>query len=152
MCPGTMRCDGMKDEDITIAIVPSWDSEEIVALYRTAGWWEDTGHPDTIIPLIFSGSFAVVVASDTKNRAVGMGRVLSDGVSDAYIQDVVVDPRCRGQGIGRRIIRELVSACRRAGISWIALVAEPGTHTFYEPLGFTVMEDYTPMKYTGDTQ
>ena len=71
-------------------------------------------------------------------------------VSAMPFSDVVVDSRCRGRGIGKRIIKELVFTCRKAGISWIALVAEPGTRSFYEPLGFTVMEDYTPMKYTGD--
>lgn len=142
----------MKGEEVTVAVVSSWDADEIIALYRAEGWWEETHHPEKIIAAIFSGSFAVAVAYDAGKRAVGMGRVLSDGVSDAYIQDVVVDSRCRGQGIGKRIIKELVLTCRKAGISWIALVAEPGTRNFYEPLGFTVMEDYTPMKYTGDNK
>ncbi|WAI00892.1 GNAT family N-acetyltransferase [Methanogenium organophilum] len=141
----------MNNEEITVAVVPSWDAEEIVALYRVAGWWDEVSRADHMIPAIFSGSFAVAVAYNIDKRAVGMGRVLSDGISDAYIQDVVVDPRFRGQGIGKRIVQELVDTCRQAGIGWIALVAEPGTHTFYEPLGFTVMEDYLPMKYEGDT-
>lgn len=142
----------MNTEDITVSVVPAWDAEQIVALYRSAGWWEEMSDAVTVIPALFDGSFAVAVAYTRDNRAVGMGRVLSDGVSDAYIQDVVVDPACRGgQGIGKRIIQLLVDTCRQAGITWIALIAEPGTHTFYAPpLGFTVMEDYLPMKYEGD--
>lgn len=142
----------MNGEGVTVEIVPSWDAEEIVALYRAGEWWEEVPDAANLIFGIFSGSFAVAVAYTADKKAVGMGRVLSDGVSDAYIQDVVVDPRFRGQGIGKQLINELVSTCQNAGISWIALVAEPGTHTFYEPLGFTVMEDYLPMKYTGDTK
>lgn len=140
----------MNTEEITVSVVPVWDAEEIATLYRFAGWWEEDSDAFTVIPALFSGSFAVAVAYGRDNKAVGMGRVLSDGISDAYIQDVVVNPRCRGQGIGKHIIQLLVETCLAAGITWIALIAEPGTHTFYAPLGFTVMEDYLPMKYKGD--
>jgi ribosomal protein S18 acetylase RimI-like enzyme len=65
-----------------------------------------------------------------------MGRVISDGASDGYIQDVVVLPEFRGRGIGREIIRRLTDRCVAAGLTWIGLVAEPGTQKFYETLGF----------------
>ena len=140
----------MNTGEITVSVVPAWDAEQIVALYRCAGWWEEESDAATVIPALFSGSFAVAVAYGRDNRAVGMGRILSDGISDAYIQDVVVDPACRGGGIGKRIVEVLVNTCRQAGITWISLIAEPGTYTFYEPLGFRVMKDYLPMKYEGD--
>ncbi len=129
-----------------------WDAEDIVALYCSAGWWDGNTDAAAVISRIFTGSFAVVVAYDKDKRAVGMGRLISDGVADAYIQDVVVDPRCRVQGIGKRIVQLLVDTCLAAGITWIALIAEPGTHTFYTPLGFMAMENHLPMKYEGDTK
>ncbi len=87
----------MNVNDIHIAIVSSWDEEEIVALYRAGGWWEDSFDPAGI-PALIRGSFAFVVAADTKTgQAVGMGRALSDGVSDAYIQDLVVLPGTGGE-------------------------------------------------------
>ena len=87
----------MTTEDIRIALVRSWDAEEIIALYRAGGWWKDEYDPAEI-PRLISGSFAFVVAAEKRSgRAVGMGRVLSDGVSDAYIQDLVVLP---GTGAG----------------------------------------------------
>ncbi|WFN35060.1 GNAT family N-acetyltransferase [Methanogenium sp. S4BF] len=137
----------MNTEEIVVSVVTAWDAEQIAALYRSAGWWETELDPASVIPALFTGSFAVAVAHDGNNRAVGMGRVLSDGVSDGYIQDVVVDPDCRGQGIGKRIVQLLTETCLQAGVAWIALIAEPDTHAFYEPLGFTVMKDYLPMKY-----
>ena len=127
-----------------------WDAEDIVALYCSAGWWDGNADAATVIDPLFTGSFAVVVAYDKDNRAVGMGRLISDGAADAYIQDVVVDPRCRGQGIGKRIVRLLIDTCRQAGITWIALIAEPGSNTFYTSLGFMPMENHLPMLYEGD--
>jgi GNAT superfamily N-acetyltransferase len=134
-------------QDISVVIVTAWDAEEIAALYRSAGWWDTDLDPETVFPALFRGSFAVAVAHDKNNRAVGMGRVISDGVSDAYLQDVTVAPEYRGLGIGTRIIALLVNTCLCAGVGWIALVAEPGAHTFYEHLGFTVMKDHIAMKY-----
>ncbi len=139
----------MTTEDIRIALVRSWDAEEIIALYRAGGWWKDEYDPAEI-PRLISGSFAFVVAAEKRSgRAVGMGRVLSDGVSDAYIQDLVVLPGYRGRDLGTAIISRLVSRCREEGISWIALIAGPGSEEFYRPLGFTRMEGHVPLIYGG---
>ena len=137
----------MNTDECRVSVVTAWNAAEIAALYQSAGWWKPGLDPETVIPALFSGSFAFAVAYDKNNRAVGMGRVISDGVADAYLQDVTVAPEYRGLGIGTRIIALLVNTCLCAGVGWIALVAEPGAHTFYEHLGFTVMKDHIAMKY-----
>ena len=92
----------MSADGISIALVRSWDTEEIVSLYRAGGWWKDEYDPAEI-PRLIRGSFAFVVAADTKSgRAVGMGRAISDGVSDAYIQDLFVYPDTGGGNWGLR--------------------------------------------------
>jgi GNAT superfamily N-acetyltransferase len=140
----------MNQDDIRIEIVRSWDAENIVALYRAGGWWKDTFNPAEI-PALIKGSFAFAVAVDTNSgHTIGMGRVLSDGVSDAYIQDLVVLPGYRGKDLGTAIASRLIARCREAGISWIALIAEPGTEKFYLPLGFSLMEGYRPLIYHGE--
>lgn len=132
--------------DVRTEVVAEAPTEEIIALYRAAGWWrEDRDQPEQIAPLI-RGSFRFVVARDSGGRIVGMGRAIADGVSDAYIQDIVVLPEFRGRGLGARIVRELVEECERAGVLWIALIAEPGTTRFYNRLGFQALEGYVPMR------
>jgi ribosomal protein S18 acetylase RimI-like enzyme len=79
-----------------------------------------------------------------------MGRVISDGVSDGYIQDLVVLPRYRKSGIGKRIVATLVDRCLQSGITWIGLIAEPETEKFYQPLGFRTMEGHVPLIYDGE--
>jgi len=140
----------MSADDISVALVRSWDTEEIVALYRAGGWWKDEFDPAEV-PRLINGSFAFVVAADKKSgRAVGMGRAISDGVSDAYIQDLVVLPGYRQRDLGTAMVSLLVNRCREAGISWIALVAEPDSENFYLPLGFARMEGYVPLIYRGN--
>ncbi|HVP95558.1 GNAT family N-acetyltransferase [Methanoregula sp.] len=139
----------MTAEDIRVSCVRSWSTEEVVALYRAGGWWKDEYDPAEI-PRLISGSFAFAVAIDTRSgHAIGMGRVLSDGVSDAYIQDLVVLPEYRGRDLGTALVSCLIARCREAGITWIALIAEPGSEAFYHPLGFARMEGHIPLIYRG---
>ena len=76
------------------------------------------------------------MAVDPAGTAIGMGRAISDGVSDGWIQDVAVLEDWRGKGIGREIVKALLDNCLEKGLGWIGLVAEPGTREFYTPLGF----------------
>ncbi len=134
-------------DDIAIQLVHSWDEGEIAHLYRAGGWWKEE-YDQRELPRLIRGSFLFAVAVNSKTgRAVGMGRVISDGVSDGYIQDLVVLPEYRKTGIGNLIVTTLVKTCVERGISWIGLIAEPGTEKFYFPIGFHTMEGYVPLKF-----
>ena len=87
----------------------------------------------------------MVASAWAGDELVGMGRVLSDGFSDAYIQDVVVLRNFRGKGIGGRLVAHLRDRCIDLGILWVGLIAEPGTTSFYERLGFNAMPGNVPM-------
>lgn len=125
--------------------VRAWPTEELVALYRAAGWWRETPAARAAVPALVAGSFAFLVAVED-GRAVGMGRAISDGASDAYLQDVAVLPSHRGRGIGAELIRRLAAHCTARGLEWVGLVAEPGTTAFYARLGFRPLEGYVPMR------
>ena len=119
--------------------------QQIISLYRNEGWWsKDVDDPEQVKQII-SGSHMFMVATQ-ENNIIGMGRALSDGGSDAYIQDVTVNKEYRGQGIGTTIIRGLVRRLRQDGIEWIGLIAERGSHGFYSRLGFEKMPNSVPMR------
>lgn len=128
-------------------------TEEIVALYRAAGWWQSTGTTESDashIRDLVSGSHCFLIAtlapaSNREESIIGMGRSISDGVSDAYIQDVVVALSFRGRGIATEIIRRIVDRLQTDGIGWIGLIAERNTQNLYKPIGFLPMADSTPM-------
>ncbi len=135
---------------VVVRVVDAWDQEEILQLYHAGGWWKDEYDPSSL-PELIRKSFAFVVAVDTKtNRAVGMGRVISDGISDGYIQDLVVLPEYRNKGVGKEIVAALVQKCTESGITWLALVAEPDTEAFYRPLGFHPMRGHVPLLWKGE--
>jgi aralkylamine N-acetyltransferase len=138
----------MHKKQIDVKLVKTWLIDDIVNLYKVGGWWKETYDPQGI-PSLIAASFAFAVAVDTTiGKAVGMGRVLSDGISDAYIQDLVVIPEYRSQGVGKNLTQALIDHCLSKGVTWIALIAEPGSQEFYTEIGFTVMDRHTPMRYT----
>jgi ribosomal protein S18 acetylase RimI-like enzyme len=121
--------------------------EEIVALYKSAGWWQESPEARSIIPAMIRGSFCFMVARSLDGHIIGMARVISDGCSDAYIQDVTVLDAYRGQGIGSELVRRLTKFCLSRKIGWIGLVSEPGTQSLYEELGYGPLVGYQPMLY-----
>jgi len=60
------------------------------------------------------------------SRIIGMGRAISDRVSDAYIQDVTVHSDYRGRGIGKAIVRKLLERLRGNGTGFTKGWALPG--------------------------
>lgn len=137
----------MNNGDIEIRFVDSWSIDEIVDLYRAGGWWKES-YDTSLINQMIAGSFVFAVVVDTTiDKAVGMGRVISDGISDAYIQDLVVLPKYRGYGIGKKLVDFLIKQCLSKGIVWIGVIAEPGSDKLYRGLGFKPMKDHIPMLY-----
>jgi spermidine synthase len=131
-------------DDIKISIIDNFSAdmlERIAELYRCANWISPDGDTGFLKPAL-QGS-TLVAGAFVNGNIVGIARVLSDGVSDAYIQDVVVDPDFRKQGIGAGLINILVERLQKIGIDWIGLVGEPGTEKFYSELNWVAKPGYT---------
>ena len=136
------------NEHVELNIVKKADTAQLLALYRHAGWWDTAESPrhTEVIAAIVANSFCFVTAS-IGDKLIGMGRSISDGVSDAYIQDVMVHTDYRGNGIGKDIIRTLVTFLQKHELQWIGLISEPGYERFYQSLGFDTMPKYTPFLF-----
>jgi len=90
---------------------------------------------------LIRGSFLFAVAIDiSTGRAVGMGRVISEGIADAYIQDLVVLEGWRSWGVGKMILTRLLEECIIRKITWIGLI------------GFAPMPGHVPMLFHGDAK
>lgn len=120
------------------------DFIKLCDLYKITGWWKDSCTSDQISKLI-SGSFCFLTAWQD-DQLIGMGRVISDGFNDGYIQDVFVIENIRRQGIAANIVSKLVDYCKKKNINWVALIAAPGSVSVYEKCGFEKMENHTPMQ------
>ena len=120
----------------------------IISLYSRQGWW---GRNDkhALAANIIKNSHCFLVVLD-KGLPVGMGRAISDAVSDAYIQDVTVLHEYRGLGLGSKIVLRLKSRLKADGIRWIGLIAQDNSATFYAKLGFKPIRHANPMMLKGN--
>ena len=74
------------------------------------------------------------------DRIVAMGRMLFDFGYTAYLGDIIVRPEYQKQGIGKRIVENLIDRTMDSAYEdeWIMfiLVAARNKEAFYEKLGF----------------
>ena len=119
----------------------------IITIYRAQGWWRRGDSPAMLRRLI-SGSYLFAVA-ELDGRVIGMARAISDGVSDAYIQDVAVLKEFRSAGAGSGLVRALLKGLKSGGIKWVGLIAQDDSHPFYGPLGFSELKRARPMLLKG---
>ncbi len=123
------------------------DCADVAALYQEGGWW-DSSWDMRMIGEIISHSFRFLVVRN-EGSLLGMGRIITDGVSDAYLQDIFVTEPARGNRIGTMLVQNLLKICKEAGIGWIGITAAPDTEYFYRQFGFARMGGYIPMRYEG---
>ena len=109
------------------------DLTELSRLYRIAPLGDK---PPEALATVFGNSMftCFVYAGDV---LAGAGRALADGLDCAYIADVAVHPDHQGHGLGKAIIRRLVTLSQNH--KKIILYANPGTESFYSGLGFLRM-------------
>jgi len=122
--------------------------ESLRWLYEGAEWW-DADCNDEWLRKLPSGSWCFAAAYDGDD-IVGIGRAISDGAGDAYIQDVTVIRPYRHRGIAHAIVSAIVDRLREAGISWIGIVASPDAVSIYRDLGFSPMEGFVPMRLSSN--
>ena len=95
--------------------------------------------------LVNDKNIALVVVQDD-GSVVGMGTLYiipKIGKRNAYIEDVIVDEKYRGQGLGEKLVRELVAIAKEKGVRSITLTSRlqrVAAHKLYEKLGFKTKE------------
>ncbi|MFF1632344.1 GNAT family N-acetyltransferase [Leifsonia sp. NPDC058248] len=108
--------------------------EEALALYGTVGWSAYTKDGERLSRAIAGSSLVATARAD--GRLVGLARVVSDGASILYLQDVLVDPALQRTGVGRRLVSALLDAFPDVRQKVLLTDDEPGQKAFYEALGF----------------
>ncbi len=108
---------------------------DIGQLYQRLGWTDFLQLDAEQLAQAMEQSWYVVYAYD-QDRLVGTGRVISDGVINAYLCGLGVEPEYRKRGIGTEISERLVRRCRQHGLH-IQFFCEEQMVPFYEQRGFS---------------
>ncbi len=70
---------------------------------------------------------------------VGYVDCASNGVTDAYIQDLVVHPDYQNRGIGTELMNRMISYLKTKGIYMISVIYDDSLSPFYNRFGFAEM-------------
>lgn len=109
--------------------------EDYCRLRKSVGW---TNFSKEQAQTALSNSLYTVAVFEN-SRAVGMGRLIGDGIY-LIIVDIVVDPAYQGKGIGSKIVSMLIEYATKelpdGGRTSIQLISEKGKEPFYEKQGF----------------
>ena len=123
------------------------DIEDYYPLFMETGWNGILNLSKQELKAAVEKSFATICVYD-QSKLVGFGRVISDGIMYATIYDVMVKPEFNKQGIGKKIVQELIDKCISLNIRSLHLFAAKGTEAFYKNLDFVSRPKDAPgMKY-----
>ena len=114
--------------------------DDVLPLYQAVGWTNYTNQPQMLAQAL-SHSLATYLARDGE-EIVGIVRLVGDGFSSVFVQDLIVLPSYQRQGIGSNLMKEALADYKDA--YQIQLVTELTEKTlgFYRSLGFETLSTY----------
>ncbi len=126
--------------NITIKEYEFIDMEQILVLYNSVHWTNYTDHPSML-------EFAIkhslkTLAAYIEDEIIGIIRVVGDGHSVIYIQDIIVLPQYQRQGIGRLLIKEIDLLYPHVYQKVLLTDDQPHSICFYESCGFSLSSNF----------
>ena len=137
------------------------DFAQVLELYSAVGWTTYTKAPE-VLERALVGSATVVVATmlfpaeiaPTEiagvggERVVGLARVVSDGETICYLQDVLVHPSAQRIGLGTRLVEAVLEPYAEVRHKVLLTDDESGQRAFYQALGYSSIEGTTLRAFT----
>ena len=81
--------------------------DDVLHLYQAVGWTNYTNQPQ-MLEQALSHSLATYLARDGE-KIVGLVRLVGDGFSSVFVQDLIVLPTYQRQGIGSNLMKEALA-------------------------------------------
>lgn len=116
----------------------TYQAEEVLELYSSVGWTNYTQDP-LMLQEAFNHSLKILVAYDGE-QLVGVIRVVGDGFSVIFVQDLLVHPAYQRRGLGRQLLSAILTDY--AAVYQLHLMTDDTEKTklFYEALGFQAVD------------
>lgn len=124
---------------MTIKEYTLYDAGEILPLYKSVGWTNYARSPD-MLEKAYRRSLLVLAAYEGE-RLAGVIRVVGDGCSIVFVQDVLVLPEYQRRGIGTALVRAVLERYSHVYQMELATDNTEKTSAFYRSLGFTPLEE-----------
>lgn len=112
---------------------------EILPLYASVGWTAYTDAPD-VLQQGFEHSLLTLAAYEG-GQLVGVIRVVGDGYTILFVQDILVFPEYQRKGIGTALLQEILKRFSHVRQIELATDNTPKTIAFYKSLGFLELSE-----------
>lgn len=105
---------------------------------------------------IFDKGFAEVIIAEEVGKPVGFALYFFNfstfvGKPGLYLEDVFVEPDCRGKGYGKKLLIELAKIAKERNcgrMEWSVLDWNTPSIEFYKSLGASPMDEWTVFRLT----
>ena len=114
--------------------------EDVLHLYQAVGWTNYTNQPQ-MLEQALPHSLAVYLALDGE-KIVGLIRLVGDGFSSVFVQDLIVLPTYQRQGIGSALMKQALADYKDAYQVQLATDESEKTLGFYRSLGFETLSSF----------
>ena len=114
--------------------------DDVLHLYQAVGWTNYTHQPQ-MLEMSLSHSLEIYTALDG-DAVVGLVRLVGDGFSSVFVQDLIVLPSYQGQGIGNDLMKEALGDFKDAYQIQLATEQTEKNLNFYRSLGFETLSTY----------
>jgi len=125
--------------DFTIKEYQTYNESEILNLYTSVGWTNYTNHPE-MLKNAYANSLKILGAYESE-KLIGIIRVVGDGHSVVFIQDLLVYPEYQRCGIGTALLKQILSDYKHVYQKHLFTDNTEKTIPFYKSLGFTMDTD-----------
>ena len=114
--------------------------DDVLHLYQAVGWTNYTNQPQMLAQAL-SHSLATYLARDGE-KIVGLVRLIGDGFSSVFVQDLIVLPTYQRQGIGSTLMKQALSDYKDTYQIQLATEESEKTLGFYRSLGFETLSSF----------
>ena len=114
--------------------------DDVLHLYQAVGWTNYTNQPQMLAQAL-SHSLAIYLARDGE-KIVGLVRLVGDGFSSVFVQDLIVLPTYQRQGIGSTLMKQALADYKDAYQVQLATDESEKTLGFYRSLGFETLSSF----------
>ena len=114
--------------------------EDVLHLYQAVGWTNYTNQPQ-MLEQALSHSLVIYLALDGE-AVVGLIRLVGDGFSSVFVQDLIVLPSYQRQGIGSSLMKEALEDFKEAYQVQLATEQTEKNVGFYRSMGFETSSTY----------
>ena len=111
-----------------------YKEDEIYQLYKEVGWTAYTKNMSTLKEG-FKNSLLVLSAYEN-DELLGIVRVVGDGFTIIFIQDILVFPQAQRKGVGTALLKAVLDRYHNVRQIVLATDNTPKAVAFYKSLGF----------------